>query len=139
MTKRKASTLAVLYPEAHPEANGSALYPEAADADPGVSPDELAHALVEPEEPEASAPAPSPSPAPVPRPRRISIEVVKAETRLIQIERNRDESLQRQALSWDDKRASFIASLPDDVRAALVALKVLGEDDLTSELEPADD
>ena len=109
------------------------LNPEAI-GDPNATPevelpDELAHLLVQSGQCTlVGAPAPARSPA-APRPRRISIEVVKAETRLIQIERSRDESLQRQALSWDEKRASYIASLPGDVRAALVALKVLGEDD----------
>jgi hypothetical protein len=122
VTKRKALGLAAndcgLYPAAHDDSNGALV---------DVTPDELADALVQPEEAPA---APAPPPPAVQRPRRISLEVVKAETKLMQLERNRDESLQRQALSWDDKRASYIASLPDDVRAALVALKVLGTDDV---------
>jgi hypothetical protein len=145
VTKRKALGLAAndcgLYPAAHDDSNGALV---------DVTPDELADALVQPEQPvpeqtpeqRANRILPSSALPAAPRPRRISIEVVKAETKLIQIERNRDESLQRQALSWDLKRMHYIASLPEDVRAALVALKVLGADDLTgesTELEPADD
>ena len=117
MTKRKASALTVLYPEA----NGSASYPEAGDTEPDatVTPDELADALVQPEQ------TPAASPAAPPRQRRISSEVVKAETRLIQIERSRDESLRNHALSWDAKRSAYISALPADVRAALVAMRVL--------------
>jgi type IV secretory pathway VirB10-like protein len=138
MTKRKASALAVLYPEANSEpqseANGSASYPEAGDTepDPVVTPDELADALVQalPLPPEAPAPVAAPPPAPPQRQRRISAEVVKAETKLIQIERSRDESLRNHAQSWDAKRSAYISALPADVRAALVAMRVLepGED-----------
>jgi hypothetical protein len=137
VTKRKATTFTVLYPEEHEDSNGAPV---------NDAPDELAHALVQPMQPmqpefvagaDGGLLAPEMRrgpygpelPATPQRPRRISAEVVKAETKLIQIERSRDESLRHHALSWDQKRASYIRTLPDDVRAALVAMKVLGADD----------
>lgn len=126
MTKRKALALTVLYPEASPEVtsetNASASYPEAADTEPdaGVAPDELADALVQPVQASTAA-----APAAPPRERRVSAEVVKAETKLIQLARNKAESLRHHAASWDTKRSSYIGALPADVRAALVAMKVL--------------
>jgi hypothetical protein len=89
--------------------------------------DGLVHALVQPLSLSPVTPAPVAAPQ---RPRRISAEVVKAETKLIQLERSREESLRNHALSWDAKRTAYIQALPEDVRAALVAMRVL---------EPADD
>lgn len=130
MTKRKASTLTVLYPEAPARSNGAPDTEAVADPDVapfGDAPDELGcateQALVQPEQP-----APEPAPARAPqreRQRRITAEVSKAETKLIQLARCREESLRHHAASWDAKRAAYISALPFDVRAALVAMRVL--------------
>jgi hypothetical protein len=71
--------------------------------------------------------APPPAPARVRRlpARRISAEVVKAETRLLDLDRRRSESLEHHERSWADKRAALMASLPKDVLAALEAMGII--------------
>jgi len=67
------------------------------------------------------------APAPVPRPplRRISAELVKAETKLLALERRRRQSAEHHECVWAEKRAALIKSFPADVLAALEAMAVL--------------
>jgi len=51
--------------------------------------------------------------------------VVKAETRLIGLERRRRQSLAHHGAVWAAKRAALIESFPRDVLAALLAMNVL--------------
>jgi hypothetical protein len=60
-------------------------------------------------------------------PRRVSAEVVKAETKLIALERRRQDSLAHAEAVWAAKRVVLLESFPEDVRAALVAMGVLTE------------
>jgi hypothetical protein len=65
----------------------------------------------------------------LPAQRRVSSEVVKAETRLLSLERRRQESVANHDAVWSSKRAALLASFPDDVHRALVAMGVLVEDE----------
>jgi hypothetical protein len=62
---------------------------------------------------------------PAPTPRLVSREVQKAETRLLNLQKLKAESLVHHAASWDAKRAIYIENLPADVRRMLVAGGVL--------------
>jgi hypothetical protein len=64
-----------------------------------------------------------------PAQRRVSAEVVKAETKLLSLERRRQESLAHHELVWASKRADLILSFPVDVSASLIAMGVLVLDD----------
>lgn len=85
--------------------------------------DELARAVLEP------LPTPPARRSPQPGPRRVSAEVVKAETKLVNLERRRQESLAHAERVWADKRVALIQGFPPDVHAALRAMGVLREDD----------
>jgi hypothetical protein len=78
---------------------------------------------------QAVAPAVAAKPARLPAQRRVSADVVKAETRLLSLERRRQESLAHHDAVWSGKRAALLLSFPDDVHAALVAMGVLVEDE----------
>ena len=65
-----------------------------------------------------------------PAPRRVSADVVKAETKLIALDRRRAESLAHHETVWAQKRALLIASFPGDVLAALEAIGVLQSDEI---------
>jgi hypothetical protein len=67
-----------------------------------------------------------------PTQRRVSAEVVKAETKLLSLERRRQESLAHHDEVWAGKRASLLLSLPGDVLAALEAMKVLSADEVAA-------
>jgi hypothetical protein len=92
-------------------------------ATPATQPDELAPALVEPAEPFAHRAGPA-------APRRITVELVKAETQLVRLERRRQESFAHAETVWAQKRAALIKSFPRDVLAALLAMNVLEGDDV---------
>jgi hypothetical protein len=85
----------------------------------------------------AAAPAPAPTPPVASKPRaptqrRVSAEVVKAETKLLSLERRRQESLAHHDEVWAAKRALLIASFPGDVLGALEAMSVLEADEVAS-------
>ncbi len=86
------------------------------------------------EDAEAAAPvettAPAPAAAKPARSRRVSAEAVKAETRLLNIERASKASIAACVAGWTAKRAAFIASLPHDVQGMLLAGGVITDDDL---------
>jgi hypothetical protein len=151
MTRRKAQTAQTVaayddaaFPEevAAPPAKDTALPPSAGyEPDDGTFPDdepsELADALVGPEQVAnadrvtrqrlafgGAAPA-----KPRAAPRRVSAEVVKAETKLLALERRRQESFAHAETVWAQKRVALILSFPEDVTAALVAMGVLGAED----------
>jgi hypothetical protein len=60
-----------------------------------------------------------------PAPRRITAELVKAETKLVALERRRRQSLLHHECVWAEKRTTLIRSFPADVLAALLAMNVL--------------
>lgn len=88
---------------------------------------DLMAALVTSLEP-AQAPAPA-APKPRAAPRRVSAEVVKAETKLLALERRRQDSLAHAETVWAAKRVALIESFPEDVGAALVAMGVLTKEE----------
>lgn len=80
------------------------------------------------------APATAPVIAPTrATPRKVSAEVVKAETRLINMERAAQASLVACEQRWADKRRELIQGLPADVQAMLLAGGVIDEDDCGGE------
>lgn len=62
-------------------------------------------------------------------PRRVSAETVKAETKLIRLEKAAQASLVACEQRWADKRRDFIRALPHDVQGMLLAGGVIDEDD----------
>lgn len=75
-----------------------------------------------------AAVVPGPKPR-APTQRRVSAEVVKAETKLLSLERRRKESLEHHDEVWASKRALLIQGFPGDVLGALEAMGVLVEDE----------
>jgi hypothetical protein len=70
------------------------------------------------------------TPKPRAAPRRVSAEVVKAETKLLALERRRQDSFAHAEAVWAAKRAELIRSFPADVLAALLAMNVLDGEEL---------
>jgi hypothetical protein len=66
--------------------------------------------------------------------RRITAELVKAETKLVTLERRRQASADLHERTWRQKRLALIKSFPGDVLAALHAMNVLEDEDI-DELE----
>lgn len=62
-------------------------------------------------------------------PRKVSAETVKAETRLINMERAAQASLVACEQRWADKRRELIRGLPADVQGMLLAGGVIDDDD----------
>ena len=75
--------------------------------------------------PKPTAPAVEKPSTLAPEPRLVSREVQKAETQLLRLRRLKAKSLEHHAIVWDEKRASYIDSLPADVKKMLVAGGVL--------------
>lgn len=107
----------------------------------GEEPAELAHALVGPDRAtnyDRLAVPPPPAPVQAPRrpaPRRVSAEVVKAETALLNLARRREDSLAHAESVWAAKRVALIRSFPADVLAALDAMNIVEGEELEG-LEP---
>jgi hypothetical protein len=138
MTRRKnnAATVTAIHEDAP-------TFPEELDAEP-LNPAVFGHdrqAYLASNQADAAVPAPPVAAKPVAKPRlpaerRVRAEVVKAETKLLSLERRRQESLAHHEEVWASKRAALLQSFPDDVHAALVAMGVLVEaEDLA---EPAE-
>ncbi len=85
------------------------------------------HPITEEQATSITAALSPPKPA---RSRRVSAEAVKAETRLLNIERASKASIAACVASWTAKRTAFIASLPHDVQGMLLAGGVITDDDL---------
>lgn len=128
MTRRKNQPVQVQPANDHGIDDGA--FPEAeAEVEPAI---DLMTALVSSLTPALDAAAPPTASAPKPRavPRRVSAEVVKAETKLLSLERRRQESFAHAETVWAAKRVALIRSFPADVLAALEAMNVLAGDEL---------
>lgn len=58
--------------------------------------------------------------------RIISKECYQAETRLLKLRADRDKSVDAVKEKWEQKISDFISDIPDDVRAKLQAMGVIG-------------
>jgi hypothetical protein len=134
MTKRKSHVQAV------PEPSNDDAFPEDGEAEPIYSSSAaeretatraMQAVIVAKDAAPVAPPVAPPRQAPrQPAQRRVSAEVVKAETKLLSLERRRQESLAHHDEVWASKRASLLLSFPGDVLAALEAMKVLSADEV---------